>query len=157
MGSSCVYSCLQLSTPAARRPQQVCKRPLTAFKFTGISVVEAMSETSEESYNKVFDINTKGVLFGINTCAAAMKKAGTRGSILVNSSILGHEAHARMPQISVYAASKAAAEMFVRYAAMEHAEAGALHSRPCSAARRAPALRCGAYAHAMPPVCPACT
>jgi meso-butanediol dehydrogenase / (S,S)-butanediol dehydrogenase / diacetyl reductase len=94
----------------------------------GTGAYETMSQATEASYDRVFNLNAKGVLFGINCCAAAMRKAGTRGAILVNSSALSQHVRTRVPLGALYSASKAAGDMFVRYAAMEHAEAGARHS-----------------------------
>jgi NAD(P)-dependent dehydrogenase (short-subunit alcohol dehydrogenase family) len=70
-----------------------------------------LAEVDEATYDTIFNVNTKAVLFGIKAAAAAMKKAGTKGSILVTSSVLGHRVVERFATAGVYSASKAAVEV----------------------------------------------
>ena len=73
----------------------------------------------------MFDVYSKATLFGINAAAKAMKEAGVRGNILRTTSSLSHLVRSKQPLMSLYGASQAAAEAFVKYAAMEYADAGA--------------------------------
>lgn len=69
----------------------------------------------------LFNLNIKSVIYGIKYAMAAMKSKGTKGSILVNSSVMSHIAKSNMHGGGVYAATKAAADMLVQYAAAEGA------------------------------------
>ena len=89
-------------------------------------VEEKISEASEEGFNKLFNVNTKGVLFGLKCVGNAMKEAGTQGTILVESSVLSHEVRSSFTLTKgLYGASKAANDVLIKYAAGEYADAGA--------------------------------
>ena len=76
-------------------------------------------------YHEMFDVYSKATLFGINAAAKAMQEAGVCGTILRTTSSVSHLVRSKQPLMSLYGASQAAAEAFVKYAAMEYADAGA--------------------------------
>lgn len=49
----------------------------------------------------------------------AMAKCGDKGSIIINTSALGSRVAASMPTMGLYAATKAGADMLMKYAAIE--------------------------------------
>lgn len=54
----------------------------------------------------------------------AMAKCGKKGSIIVNSSVMGSRVCAMMPGGGVYSATKAGADMLMKYAAVEVSPSG---------------------------------
>jgi NAD(P)-dependent dehydrogenase (short-subunit alcohol dehydrogenase family) len=77
---------------------------------------------SEEALDRVLATNTKSVAFAFKYQLPAIEKSGGKGSIVVNTSCAGTRGSAN-PVIcrenAVYAASKAAANMLMQYAASE--------------------------------------
>ena len=57
----------------------------------GIAQVQPIAEITEAEMDRVFAVNVKGVLWGIQAAAARFKKDGTRGKIISAASIATHE------------------------------------------------------------------
>lgn len=74
----------------------------------GVGALEPLGRISEESFDKVFDINVKGTLFTVQK-ALPLMKAG--GSIILTGSTTGTTGTAAF---SVYSATKAAIRNFAR-------------------------------------------
>ncbi len=83
------------------------------FLNAGIFGAYPVSEYSEEYYDSIFDINTKGPFF---TAKLAIPHLSKGASILFNTSVSNVKG---MPGISAYAASKAALRSIVRTLAAE--------------------------------------
>jgi NAD(P)-dependent dehydrogenase (short-subunit alcohol dehydrogenase family) len=62
--------------------------------------------------------------FGLKHCMNAMMTHGVKGSIVANTSCMGSCPRNSAAGAGIYAAAKAAADMIVKYAAIEGAEAG---------------------------------
>jgi NAD(P)-dependent dehydrogenase (short-subunit alcohol dehydrogenase family) len=78
------------------------------FANAGWGDFAALPEVTEEHFDKTFDINVKGLLFGVQK-ALPLLHAGS--SIVINASISGFIGQ---PNFSVYAATKAAVRSFAR-------------------------------------------
>ena len=75
-----------------------------------------LGEISEEQFDSIFSLNTRGTLFTVQKALPMMRNGG---SIIMNGSI----AHLKgMPGMGVYAGSKAALRSFARSWAVEPAE-----------------------------------
>ncbi|CAM9780933.1 unnamed protein product, partial [Ascophyllum nodosum] len=97
-----------------------------AFNNAGIVMTAPFSEITEDMASKVFDINLKSLVFCFKYQISAMAKSGNKGSIIVNSSTAASRATA-LPVakgFGVYAASKAGANMLMKYAAIEGGPSG---------------------------------
>ena len=84
----------------------------------GLGVLEPLGKISEESFDKVFDVNVKGTLFTVQK-ALPLMKAG--GSIVLTGSTTGVKG---TQAFSVYSASKAAIRNFARSWAVDLKGAG---------------------------------
>jgi NAD(P)-dependent dehydrogenase (short-subunit alcohol dehydrogenase family) len=76
--------------------------------------------------DQIINTNLKGVVYALKYGLPAIAKSGGGGSIVACSSTAGHSVmfgSERMKAWGVYAASKAAVDMLVQYAAIE----GAVH------------------------------
>jgi NAD(P)-dependent dehydrogenase (short-subunit alcohol dehydrogenase family) len=78
------------------------------FANAGLGMLEPLGGISEESFDKVFDVNVKGTLFTVQK-ALPLMQAG--GSIILTGSTTGVKGTAAF---SVYSASKAAIRNFAR-------------------------------------------
>jgi NAD(P)-dependent dehydrogenase (short-subunit alcohol dehydrogenase family) len=78
------------------------------FANAGVVVPGQLGEITEETYDKTFDINVKGVLF---TVQKALPLIPDGGSILINASVVSSKG---FPALSVYSATKAALRSFAR-------------------------------------------
>jgi NAD(P)-dependent dehydrogenase (short-subunit alcohol dehydrogenase family) len=78
------------------------------FANAGIAEHAPLGEISEDHYNKIFDINVKGVLF---TVQKALPLLADGASIILCGSIVGLKG---FPTLSVYSATKAAVRSFAR-------------------------------------------
>lgn len=87
----------------------------------GIEEVMLLEEVGEADIDRVFDINVKGVIFGIQAAAEQMKKqGGNRVYKIINAcSIAGHES---FDLLGVYCASKFAVRAITIAAAKELAK-----------------------------------
>ena len=87
----------------------------------GVSQWSLLHETSEEDWDRVMDINTKGVFLGTKHAIPAMKESGG-GSIINISSQLGLVGTEQSsPQ---YQASKGAVRLLTKHTAMQYAPDG---------------------------------
>ncbi|HBG25853.1 MAG: oxidoreductase [Planctomycetes bacterium GWF2_41_51] len=78
------------------------------FANAGIAKFEVLGSITEEHYDKLFDINVKGLLFTVQKALPLMPDGG---AIILNASVAASRAsHA----FSVYSASKAAVRSFAR-------------------------------------------
>lgn len=96
----------------------------TAFLNAGTLGGAPFAEITEDVVDKVYSTNVKSVIFGLKYLLPAIEKSGGSGSIIVNSSVFGSFACAQ-PQFignGVYASSKAAVDMLMKYAAVEAAQ-----------------------------------
>jgi NAD(P)-dependent dehydrogenase (short-subunit alcohol dehydrogenase family) len=78
------------------------------FANAGIAENNIFGETSQEEFDRTFDINVKGLFFTVQTMLPLMKNGA---SIVLNASIV---ANMGMPNLSLYNASKAAVRSFAR-------------------------------------------
>lgn len=78
------------------------------FANAGVGEFAKLGEIGEQHFDKIFDINVKGLVF---TVQKALPLIGEGGSIILNSSIAGSSG---MESFSVYCASKAAVRSFAR-------------------------------------------
>ncbi|MGH9529922.1 MAG: glucose 1-dehydrogenase [Terriglobales bacterium] len=78
------------------------------FVNAGIAKFLPVESVSEEHYDEMFDINTKGAYF---TIQRALPHLNDGASIILNSSVVSHKGP---PMGSVYAATKAALRSFTR-------------------------------------------
>lgn len=80
--------------------------------------IGSVVDISEEDYDRVMDINTKGIFLCSKYVIPLMRKDG--GSSIINvASAWGHFASNKVP---IYCVSKAAAEHLTRVMALDHAE-----------------------------------
>ncbi|KEJ95985.1 meso-butanediol dehydrogenase / (S,S)-butanediol dehydrogenase / diacetyl reductase [Pseudosulfitobacter pseudonitzschiae] len=87
----------------------------------GIAQVQPIAEITEAEMDKVFAVNVKGVLWGIQAAAARFKKDGTKGKIISAASIAAHEGY---PMLGAYCATKFAVRALTQVAAKEFAADG---------------------------------
>ncbi|MCD2518158.1 SDR family oxidoreductase [Massilia sp. G4R7] len=75
---------------------------------SGVAEPATLEETSEEHFDKTFDLNVRGMVF---TVQRALRRMGEGGAIVLVGSIAGEIAN---PGYGVYSASKAAVRSFAR-------------------------------------------
>ena len=117
----------------------------------GIAIGNSIEDTSVEAWDRVMDINAKGVFFGTKAAIVQMKAQGTGGSIINISSVSGIIGQNSVN--AVYNASKGAVRIFSKSAAIQHAAEGirvnTIHpgpiETPMTAEGRANAERIGEY------------
>ncbi|CAM9633394.1 unnamed protein product, partial [Hapterophycus canaliculatus] len=98
-----------------------------AFNNAGIFKASPFAEISEGDIDALLNVNVKSLAFCFKYQIPAMaKSAEGKGSIIVcsSSTALRPPAAAGMRSGGMYSASKAAAEMLMKYAAIEGAESG---------------------------------
>src|SRR5712664_587099 len=78
------------------------------FANAGIAELAPVGEITEEQFDRMFDINVKGLLF---TVQKALPLIPVGGSIILNASIVASKGNAAS---SVYSATKAAVRSFAR-------------------------------------------
>lgn len=83
------------------------------FINAGYSVLELYNEVTEASYNKTFDINTKGAFFTVQQLAPLIKD---HGSIVFTTSVANQTGY---PGMTVYAGAKAALASYIKGFAAE--------------------------------------
>ena len=92
-----------------------------AFNNAGIEGTPGpLTESTVEQYQRVFDINVKGVFLSMKYEIPALLKSGG-GAIVNTSSVLGHVA---MPNMGLYNATKHAVLGLTKSAALETAKQG---------------------------------
>lgn len=88
------------------------------FLNAGIFYGTPLADTSEGAYDKLFDVNVKGLFFGLQ---ALLPQINDGGSVVLCSSVAAHYA---FPGYSVYSATKAAVNAYARRWAHELAPRG---------------------------------
>ena len=87
----------------------------------GIANADPIEDTSEELWDRIMAVNTKGVFLGTRKALPALRRAGG-GSIINISSIAGILGRALTG--SAYSASKGAVRTFTKTTAIQHASEG---------------------------------
>ena len=87
----------------------------------GIANADLIEDTSEELWDRIMSVNTKGVFLGTRKALPALRRAGG-GSIINISSIAGILGRALTG--SAYSASKGAVRTFTKTTAIQHASEG---------------------------------
>ncbi|CAN0276227.1 unnamed protein product [Ascophyllum nodosum] len=97
-----------------------------AFNNAGVFMGAPFSEVTEDMASMIFDINLKSLVFCFKYQIPAMAKSGNKGSIIVDSSSMVSRVSALPFAMGggVYAASKAGANMLMKYAAIEGGPSG---------------------------------
>ena len=88
----------------------------------GIASRVSIEETTVEEWDRIMDINAKGVFLGTKAAITQMKSQGTGGSIINISSISGNVGQEGVA--AAYNASKGAVRIFSKSAAIQYAEDG---------------------------------
>lgn len=83
------------------------------FVNAGVAKFVPVDQVSEEHYDEIFDINTKGAYF---TIRRALPHLNNGASIILNTSVVSHKG---FPAASVYSGTKAALRSFTRTLAAE--------------------------------------
>jgi NAD(P)-dependent dehydrogenase (short-subunit alcohol dehydrogenase family) len=78
------------------------------FANAGVAELAPVGEITEAQFNRIFDINVKGLLFTVQKAVPLIPEGG---SIILNASIVASKGN---PASSVYSASKAAVRSFAR-------------------------------------------
>jgi 3-oxoacyl-[acyl-carrier protein] reductase len=76
----------------------------------GVTTFGSFWDYSPESMKSLLDLNIQGTFFLIQEVAKAIRSAGKPGSIVVTSSVTGHQAH---PDLAAYGMTKAALNQLV--------------------------------------------
>ena len=88
------------------------------FLNAGVGSGGTIESTTEDDFNRIFDINVKGVFFAVQKALPLLRPAA---SVILNASIAPRTAR---PGLSLYAASKAAVRTFARNFSSELAPRG---------------------------------
>lgn len=83
------------------------------FLNAGLFRLAPLSDLTEAHYDEVFDVNVKGVFFGLSAALPVLRDGA---AVVINTSVVNQVG---MPGAGVYAASKAAVRSIVRTAAAE--------------------------------------
>ena len=83
------------------------------FVNAGVAKFAPADQVSEDHYDEIFDINTKGAYF---TIRKALPHLNDGASVILNTSVVSHKG---LPGASVYSATKAAMRSFTRSLAAE--------------------------------------
>ena len=97
---------------------------------------EPLEETSDESYNLMFDVNVRGVFLGCRHALPALRRRG--GGVILNTA--SGIALKPRPRLVVYGATKGAVVTFTKGLAMELADEGIRVNALCPAAGDTPML-----------------
>jgi len=77
----------------------------------GITIFGDFFDYSPEQFEQVMNLNLRGSFFLTQAAARQMRVQGSGGSVLLMSSVVGHQAH---PGLAAYAMTKAALEMLAK-------------------------------------------
>ncbi len=88
----------------------------------GIASRVSIEETTVEEWDRILDINSKGVFLGTKAAITQMKSQGTGGSVINISSISGNIGQDNVA--AAYNASKGAVRIFSKSAAVQYARDG---------------------------------
>ncbi|HEX5036194.1 MAG TPA: glucose 1-dehydrogenase [bacterium] len=88
--------------------KEVYGRVDIVFANAGLGIMAPLGQITEEHFDKLIDVNMKGLLF---TVQKALPLMGEGGSIILNSSVAGSTG---VEAFSVYSATKAAVRSFAR-------------------------------------------
>ena len=77
----------------------------------GMTTFGSFWDYSTESMKSLLDLNIQGTFFLIQEVSKAIRSAGNPGSIVVTSSVTGHQAH---PDLAAYGMTKAALNQLVQ-------------------------------------------
>ena len=88
------------------------------FLNAGVGSGGSIASTTEEDFDRIFDINVKGIFFAVQRALPLLRSGA---SIILNASIAPRTAR---PGLSLYAASKAAVRTFARNFSSELASRG---------------------------------
>ena len=83
-----------------------------------------LTEVTEDHLDSMLGGNLKSVVWALKYVLPAMAKSPNQGSVIVNTSCMGATARIDFAGSSLYSATKAAADMLVKYGAIEAAEDG---------------------------------
>lgn len=110
-------SCKQSVTDAVQQIQDKYSRPPDiVVNSAGITMDKYLLRMTEESFDKVIDVNLKGTFLVNQIAANAMKQAEIKGSIINISSVVGKTGNVGQAN---YTASKAGVLAFTKTAAKE--------------------------------------
>lgn len=84
----------------------------------GIGSMAAIADVTEDEYDRVFDINVRGVLFAMQEAARRMNQNGRIVTVSSSTTLYPD------PGVAVYAASKAAIKLFTQVLAKEVGDRG---------------------------------
>jgi NAD(P)-dependent dehydrogenase (short-subunit alcohol dehydrogenase family) len=103
----------------AIRATETAFGPLTTLiNNAGLMSIAPIESVTADELTRVYDVNVRGVFFGVREAVNAMRASGSDGAI-VNISSLG--AMAGDPRLSVYNSSKAATRYLTKCVALETA------------------------------------
>lgn len=94
--------------------------PTILINNAGVYMVKPITEIDQDDWQKLFDVNVKGVFLGMKHCAPVMEENG-RGSIINMSSVAGL---AGVAGHTCYGGSKGAVRLMTKDMAMEVAGTG---------------------------------
>ncbi len=126
IGGECVFVLLDVTQED--QWQQAVETAVTRFgkldilvNNAGIALRGVLEDTSSEDWDRVMDVNAKGVFLGTKAAIPEMRKAGG-GSIVNISSMSGIVGQSYIQP--VYNASKGAVRIFTKAAAVQYAREG---------------------------------
>lgn len=107
------------------------------FNNAGISILKPVTETTEAEWDKLFNINLKGVFFG---CKHAIPQMAQQGSgVIINTA--SELAIVAQPQYGAYCATKAGVLALTRTLALEWAAKGIRINAVCPGPIQTPLLQ----------------
>jgi len=127
-GGECVF--IHLDVTQESEWQRAVETAVTRFgkldvlvNNAGIVTRTSIEDTSGDEWDRVMDVNAKGVFLGTKAAIPEMRRAGG-GSIVNISSISGMVGHHSDVDSAAYNASKGAVRIFTKSAAIQHAKEG---------------------------------
>jgi NAD(P)-dependent dehydrogenase (short-subunit alcohol dehydrogenase family) len=121
-GATALPIVCDLTDPSQRRAAAECVGPVDVFVYAaGTNVPQRFLDVSEETYDRVFEVNVRSGYFLAQDVARGMVEAGGGTSIVFISSQMGHVGGLDR---TVYCATKHAVEGLVKALALELAPHG---------------------------------